>query len=379
MPTLALVAISARMLAEAAVHDGFGAVAIDLFGDVDTRQASTQWLPAGRAGSLCIDTTQVLGHLRELARLGTVAGWVAGSGCEGQPELLAEGARLLPLIGTAAPDVQRVRDPMTFFDWLDRHNIPHPEVRLSPPADPLDWLSKDANGCGGGHVQPAAAPLPQRPRARRYCQRRAAGVPMSATYCANGSDAVVLGFNEGLLHAGERPFVYGGVIGPVAVPAAAALQVTRAVHLLARGMALRGLGSLDFLLDGQAVSVLELNPRPSASLALYTQHLAGGVMSAHVQACLQQRLPDSTPAGPPDVAVRGEAIVFAPRALRLDAAAAAALRQHRGCHDLPAAGTAFAKGDPLCSVSTRGADAIAVRQRLQQQHEAVHHILERLP
>jgi len=379
MPTLALVAISARALAEAAAHDGHGAVAIDLFGDVDTRRASRQWLPAGRAETLRIDAALVLGHLRDLARRGTVAGWVAGSGCEGQPELLAEGARVLPLIGTAAHAVQRVRDPATFFDWLARHDISHPETRLSPPADTQGWLAKDAQGCGGGHVQPASSPPHEDGQARRYYQRRAAGVPMSATFCANGSDAVVLGFNVAVPHPGGLPFAYAGLIGPVALPAAAALQVTRAVRLLAGGMALQGLGSLDFMLDGAAVSVLEVNPRPSASLALYTHHLTGGVMSAHLRACQEYGLPDTAPTGPPDVAVRGEAIVFAPRALRVDAAAAAALHNLGDCHDLPAAQTAFERGAPLCSVSASGADTTAVRQRLRQRHEGVMNILERLP
>jgi predicted ATP-grasp superfamily ATP-dependent carboligase len=39
MPAIAVAAISARAMAEAAVSDGFKVVALDLFGDTDTRRA----------------------------------------------------------------------------------------------------------------------------------------------------------------------------------------------------------------------------------------------------------------------------------------------------------------------------------------------------
>ena len=37
---LVVAAVSARMLAEAAARDGYAVVALDLFGDVDTRRVS---------------------------------------------------------------------------------------------------------------------------------------------------------------------------------------------------------------------------------------------------------------------------------------------------------------------------------------------------
>ena len=378
MPNLAVVAISARALAQAAARDGYGVVAIDLFGDLDTRHACTQWLPAGRAGTLRIDAALVLNHLHQLARDGTVVGWIAGSGCEGQPALLDEGAALLPLIGTAPADMQRVRDAGTFFGWLDEHGIGHPEVRHTAPADATGWLVKDALGCGGAHVRPAST-APRNLTPGLYFQRLVAGTPMSVTYCANGGDATVLGFNQGLLGEGAGRFDYAGVIGPVALPATATEQATRALRLLAAGMNLRGLGSLDFMFDGEHVSVLEVNPRPSASLALYANAadtVPGGVMAAHVQACLQQRLPPP-PAHPPGPrAVRGEAVVFAPRRLLLSTRAAAAMQERPDCHDLPAAATAFAPGDPLCSVSASGPDADTVRLHLRRRHDEILNILE---
>ena len=58
--TLALVAVSARMMAEAAVRDGYRALAVDLFGDADTRRAASAWWPGGDAATLQLDTPAVL-------------------------------------------------------------------------------------------------------------------------------------------------------------------------------------------------------------------------------------------------------------------------------------------------------------------------------
>jgi len=374
MPTLALVAISARMMAEAALQDGFRPLAVDLFGDQDTRRASAAWLPGGDPATLQLDADAVLDALRQFARRGDVAGWVAGGGTEGQPELLAEGARILPLIGTAPAAVARVRDPLAFFGFLAAHGITHPEVRSSAPPDAAGWLRKDSRGSGGWHIRAA---LPgEVPAPHQYLQRVAAGRPMSATFVANGGQALLLGINQLIvkpLRVGgvEHPYVYCGAIGPVALPPLAAQQLGRALRLLAAGFVLQGLGSLDFVLDADGqVLLLEVNPRPPATMALYR-----GALAAHVDACLHGTLPEA----PHNHAVGGHEVVWAPHALALDEAAAARLAAWPGCHDQPAAGTRFAAGAPLCTLSATGADATAVRDALDRARAALLQSLSETP
>lgn len=370
MAVLAVAAVSARMMAEAAVRDGFEVVALDVFGDADTRRIASAFLPIGAPHSLHIDAARVLAALAALAVRGEVAGWVAGSGFEGQPELLTEGARLLPLIGTAADAVRRVRDPTLFFDFLAAHHIAHPQVQAARPADTTGWLMKDANGCGGWHIRRAA----RRGSAaeHHYFQREVAGVPMSATFIANGVDAVLLGFNELIVHpVADRPFVYCGVVGPVSVPDAVARQVRSAVRSIAAEFALRGLCSLDFMLTAAQINVLEINPRPPASMALYA-----GVMRMHVRACLNGELP-----GPRHVSllVNGHQIVFAGRPFLLEEWAATSLADAPDVHDLPAAGVRFQAGDPVCSVSASGADAAQTKSVLDQRCQQLLRTLENNP
>lgn len=382
MQTLAVAAISARAMAEAAAQDGFDVVALDLFGDVDTRRAASRWRPIGAAGSLHIDAAALLAALGELARArargAPLVGWVAGSGLEGEPELLECGAAVLPLIGTAAAAVRRLRDPAVFFAFLAARGIAHPQLRLEPPEDAQGWLMKDAHGCGGWHVRRPPWPKHEQPSAHRYFQREMPGLPMSATFIANGQDAHVLGFNEmSVRRFGARPFVFCGVTGPVPLAHDVAHRVTAIARALAAEFALQGLCSLDFMRDGDAIGVLEVNPRPPASMSLYCSKAgAPGLMQAHLRACLRGELPQPTP--PQGQEVEGLEIVFAPRPMRLDEAAARHLAAWPRIHDLPAAGQRFDTDDPLCTLTASGVDAAEVRTRLNQGRERLLQSLETL-
>ncbi|HSI59933.1 MAG TPA: ATP-grasp domain-containing protein [Ideonella sp.] len=374
MTVLAVAAMSARMMAEAAVRDGFEVIALDLFGDVDTCEAASRWFSIGSGSELRIDPALTLAALRVLAHRGGVSGWVAGGGFEGLPELVAQGAAVLPLIGTQPAAIAAVRDPVRFFTFLAALDIAHPRVQMRVPADPAGWLIKDANGCGGWQVHRAPPQGTQEaPPQHCYYQREQRGQAMSATFVANGSDAVVLGFNEQIVNAfGQRPFVFCGVIGPVPLPPAAAGQVQRAVSALTAEFALRGVCSLDFLLDGDGIAVLEVNPRPPASMALYGE-LAP--MAAHLRACQQGELPAAPSAAVPP-RVQGSEVVFAQGPLVLGQDAVMHLAAWPGVHDLPCAGGRFGPGDPVCSVSASGSDAAQVRALLSRSRTALLRSLE---
>ena len=371
MTSLAVAGLSARLMAEAAASDGFEVVALDLFGDVDTCAAASRWFGIGEAATLRIDDDRLLAALAALARHGEVAGWVAGSGFEGRPDLLARGAALLPLIGTEPDAVARLRNPARFFAFLAEHDIEHPPVRLAPCADGSAWLLKDAGGCGVWHIRRAepGAPL----AAGHYLQREVAGQPMSATFVANGTEARLLGINQQIVCPfGDRPHVFCGVLGPVPVAEGVLRRLDGILRTLSAGFALRGLASLDFLLDAGRVLVLEVNPRPPASLASYPQWRP---MAAHLRACRHGELP-APPQASAAEPVRGHQIVFARQSLRLGQTLAQSLANRPDTHDLPSAGQRFAAGDPLCSVSAAGASAAEVLGRLNERREALLHSLE---
>lgn len=368
---LALAALSARALAEAAANEGLRAAALDVFGDADTQRLACEWHGIGQAGGLQIDGDRWLEVMSALAQRGGLRGWIAGSGFDGRPDLLERGAALLPLLGTAADDVRRVRDPRHFFAELDRHGIAFAPVRFDRPEAPQGWLRKDAGGCGGWQVRRAAHG--DEPDASVYWQRERAGMPHSATFIGNGADAALLGINrQGVCAIGDRPFVFARIAGPVIVSDAVRRELAAIVRLLAGRFRVRGLASLDVLLDGDRIEVLELNPRPPASLALYPRVGDVGVLGAHLLACEQGRLPATATQ---DTPVRGIEILFAERAVAIGATQAQALAALPGTCDLPCAGTRVAAGDPLCSVRAEAADEARMSEQLAARREAVRALL----
>jgi predicted ATP-grasp superfamily ATP-dependent carboligase len=373
------------MMAEAAARDGFEVIALDLFGDADTLLASAEWRRLGEPGQLELDEARTLAVLRELTHRGGVSGWIPGSGFEGRPELLDKAASLLPLIGTPPESVARVRDPAAFFGFLASRGVPHPPVRLdsdtdAPPDDGTAWLVKDARGCGGWHIRRASAKRVAAMSPHHYLQQEVQGIPMSATFIADGRDAVVLGFNELTVRRfGTRPFVFCGAVGPVPLPRPLAARLRAAVNAVSAEFSLRGLCSLDFMRTGDDFLVLEVNPRPPASMALYEASRFGvegaGLVAAHLRACQLGELPPADE-HEDNGELLGTEIVFARRAGIIDDVAVQHLVCWPDCHDLPCAGTRFDAGDPVCSLGARGTSADEVRRLLEQGREALLQTLE---
>lgn len=365
MDTLVVAALSARLLAEAAARDGFGVIALDLFGDADTRRASTRWHGAGDSAAMHIDPPRLLQGLRAAAA--QAAGWIVGSGFDADFDLLAQGAAILPLLGMPVRRLRRLRDPGSFFAALDQLGVPHPLVAFRPPRDCTGWLRKDAGGSGGRRVRRARAQEP--PLApSQYFQCEEAGEPVSATIVAANHGVQVLGFNRMLVEPmAARPYVYAGAIGPIALPPAAEERARDIVATLAAHFALMGLCSVDMLLQGNRLLVLEVNARPPATIALYADRTEPGLIRSHLDA-LDGRLPHLKPLLQHEAAqaMRGVLTVFAPCAATLGAATAERWAGMTGCHDVPPGAARFASHDPVCTVSACGSSAPEVETRLRR-------------
>lgn len=373
-PLVAVAGLSARMLARSAAQAGLRVAALDAFGDRDTRAASSIWFDVA-GPELSIDPARVADALRRLARLPRMIGWIAGSGTEPFVDELAETRGLPPLIGNRAPALA-VRDPHRFFALLDELGIAHPAVSFVRPPGP-GWLFKRADGCGGTHIV-RAEEARDGELGRGYFQREAPGRACSALFLAARGNARVIGFAEQLsTAAGPLPYLHTGAIGPIALPAPSAARVRDAVARMCRETALVGLNSLDFLLneDGD-ISVLEINARPSATMALYEaawpHRWPLGLLAWHVDACRQARLPGEAGAAecPPDTCV-GQQVVFAPSSLVCTQALSDACLADPACRDVPMPGTRIGAHEPLCTIVASARTPEAVREALERQRAAL--------
>lgn len=346
-------ALSARALAQQARRAGYAPIVLDAFADLDTRAAAAaalrvpvdrHWQFRGRA------------LLAAAARLAPPPiPLVYGSGFERATGLLAALARGRPLWGNGPDAIRAVKDPAAFAAAARQLNVPHPEIRLRPPNDPHGWLCKRSGGAGGGHVHHATA---RPPRGHGwYWQRRAQGRPVSALVVGNGSAARVLGCSEQwAAPLPGRRFRFAGTLAPATLSPVAGARLADAAEALARHHALVGLVSVDALVAGDAVTILELNPRPGASLDAYAQALGLDLFGLHLAACAG-RLP---PAPSADDQAAGSLIVYARRAVTV----AAGFVWPDWCADLSPPGTRIAAGGPIATVLAGDSDPLGVRALL---------------
>jgi uncharacterized protein len=349
-----IAALSGRALAAAASRAGERAVVLDLFADRDTARHAQACVavPRGPHG-FARDT--IVAAVARLA--GEVRGLVYGAGFEHDPALLGELAGLVPLLGNSPETVAAAKDPLAFAALLARLGLPHPPTTRAPPGDD-GWLCKMIGGSGGRHIAPAGAAAG--PNA--YFQRRVAGRAVSAAFLADGRSAHVLGFTEQWT-AGDAasPFRYGGCAGPVRLSPVLGAAIDAACRAIAAALGLVGLNSLDLLVDGERFHVIEVNPRPGATLDIFDGRGGAFLWRLHLDA-VAGRLPPTTSHDAPAEA-RAAAVIYASDRVVIPAA----MTWPAWTADRGTAGTIIDRGEPVCTVRARAATATAARARAERR------------
>ncbi len=270
---LIIAATTARGYAEAAVDCGYEVITLDAFADADLKRVASQAYKV-KMLDWHLDVEDFKLQFAKI-NLSKVDGFCYGSLFDATPELLNWVAARVPLIGNA-PEVLKNAKALSFFGLLDDLHIQHPDVRKDFPATPLHWLAKQIGGSGGMHIQPASHSI-----AADYYQQEVIGDSLSMLFVANGEVMWPIGFNRQIAApTSELPYRFAGAVNGMRLPESVEHQFSKAAQQLTRAMGLRGINSLDAVLVGEMLWILELNPRLSASFELYPN-----LMSAHLQGC----------------------------------------------------------------------------------------------
>jgi predicted ATP-grasp superfamily ATP-dependent carboligase len=366
---LIIVASSGRAMAESAVRGGYSVAVVDGFCDQDTLAVAS--CAAVRSHFLGIDPDGVRTEVERLAARAWSGGLVYGAGLERASATLGWLAGRVPVFGNGPDVIECLRDPPRFFGLLDDLRIPHPEIRFEPPLhDKSEWLVKEPGTSGGLGVhrwRSTDEPL----TGEHYFQRFLDGTVSSVLFIADGADYSIIGFNRLMVAAiGDRPFLYGGAVSQAVLAPDHQRSAEHAVRQLVSALGLRGVNNLDFVSCDGRLYLLELNPRPSATLSLYDADCAGGWIRRHVRACLGElpaRSSESTRA------IRGHRVVYAPRGLEI----APRVPWPTWAKDRPVPGTRLAAGAPLCTVLAAGdAEEIVERRLLDRQRTILAMILD---
>ncbi|HLJ63392.1 MAG TPA: ATP-grasp domain-containing protein [Stellaceae bacterium] len=417
MTTSLIVALSGRALALAAARAGERAIVLDRFADRDTEAYAERVsrLPGEGSG---FDRQALLAQVASLK--GRVTGLVYGAGFEGDPELLSALQTLVPLIGNSPEVVARVKEPVEFAALLAKLGWPHPVTRGDRPSG-AGWLCKEVGGSGGGHIRrhphspscesgatkplsrlreregpterrtaavggrvrecltsvdaaarasyfagnphppsEARPPLPQAGEGEvgSYFQQEVPGTPLSVLFLADGRKARLVGFSEQwCAPTPEQPFRYGGCMGPVMPSPRVAEALTQACESLTHALGLKGLNSLDCLVEGDMFHLLEINPRPGATLDIFDG--PDLPLWCYHRAAVAGTLPLAVL---PSLPIRAASILYALRRFRLEKK-----EWPRWTSDWSADGTFFEEGDPICTIHATALHPRPARARLEDR------------
>jgi len=364
--SLLIAAISGRSLACAAADAGYIPLVADFFADCDTQEiAHTAHKLQGDIG-LGMQWPNLRTAFEGLSKQAPtpILGAITGSGFEDRPDLLTHIAKDWPLIGNDAETVAQINDPKRFFERLDDLAISYPETCLQRPPDPDGWVAKRPGGAGGSHVRPVRHAQPIGNHASTgelYYQTLVPGRMISALFVANGTDVQVLGFSEQwTAPAPGKPWRYGGAAQPASLPPNAAVAMAETVALLVDAFKLKGLGSADFVFNGDEPLLLEINARPGGTLDIFA-NAGNPLLELHVEAALNGALPDE-----PLVLEGGSAsaIVFTREPLVV----APAMVWPSWTADRPKPGERIDKERPICTVLARAGSAEKARRLVQTRH-----------
>lgn len=305
-----IAAFSGRALAQSARRAGYVPLVVDAFSDLDMRAAAehcAQIPNAVRNGFTAKPLIAALDELIARAERKPV-GIVLGSGFEDRPKLIQTLDQRYRLLGTKAETVSEVKDPRSFFPLLKQLGIAHPETVLAHPGEHEGWVAKRAGGAGGVHIRDLASVL--RPSPRHYYQRRLEGTPHSVFAVASKGGVALELSRQWTAPSPRKPYRYGGAVIVDYAETPAEDQMIRAAATLIELLDPAGLLSFDFLVADERAYLLEINPRPGATLEIFDDR-DGNLFRAHVEAGLGNDLWQQR--NLPEEAGRAAALLYADR------------------------------------------------------------------
>ena len=328
-----IIANSGRMLAKAAADEGFKPLVIDLFADLDTQKYAVDFL---RVNSLALSDLAVA--TQALNAKYRVKFAIYGAGFENYSESLVYLEESFCVYGNSVASFLNTQDKPLFFNALKHLDIPYPEVCFThPPLTKKGWLVKPLQGQGGlgikhyydNHVYEDV-----------YWQKLISGMPCSVLFLANAVNVQLVGFNRQWVEEGNglEGFIFSGVINKTELVDKHKESIVKWLEKLVSFFKLKGLNTLDFIVaDDQQLYVLEINPRPSASMQLYDADL----LTRHINSC-RGELSDLTT----QQHYTAYQIVYAPYDLNIPEA----FNWPEECVDLSNVGVTCRKGQPICSI-----------------------------
>ncbi len=375
---LVVAGASVRGFASSAARAGWTVFAADLFRDLDLVAAAEAAVLSGGIGPFSA------GDMTAACAGFPPAAWCYTGGLENHPDVIAAISVRHRLFGNSPAAVRAVRDVERLAAAVRDAGLLFPETRQHASEVPTDgsFLVKPAAAAGGrgirrwqGERDTDAVPH------ERFWQRLVPGRSWSASYVLASPAARLLGVSRqytGLRWCHAHPFAYcGSVDVPLArIGHGVREQLERLGRLLMEEFHLVGLVGVDLIVDaGGRLHVIEVNPRPTASMELHERATGESLAATHIAACGGPAA--SAAASNPPPTTWAKCVLFASSAVRVTPATIAAVSgwarpwsEEDGwpaVADIPAPPQDIAAGRPLVTLFARGREPAAAVRSLRSR------------
>lgn len=346
-------------MAESAVHSNYPVIALDAFGDSDLRTFCEGY--SLRRDFQCAFSAANLFQASRGLEFDCMS---YTSNLENYPSIVNNFSNNARILGNTPEVLSRVRNWPELYKTLETNGFRVPVTVYSLDEFPGNfngqWLQKPVRSGSGRLV--SVWKSGQKLKRGYLLQEFVQGLNCSASFIANGIDAVVIGMTEQLIGMpGSRSpnFMYRGNLLPVESSSHVVNdvliinQIQQIATLLTREFGLAGFNGIDFILEEGKVCVLEVNPRYGASLEVIERAYGLPIYDLHYKAITQGELPNF------DIRNPGKAgdhflvktILYADR----DGVAPDTSDWFsRGVRDIPYSGETIKKGQPICTLFAEG-------------------------
>lgn len=331
------------MLAHAAVEGGWSPWVIDPFGDLDTRAVAYGVIQLTDLVDFQFDEKTLLKAIGVLQHQAGPMPVVLGSGFEARAEVVAAIASRSQIHGNGPEVISGLADMPAIYRRLDADNgVCMPLTLNNRAGDDHAWLVKASGHTGGAHVR--FAKDRDSPGAGYYFQQYVPGRSISGLFIAGASGSCLCGISAHLQWRMDpvRSFRYEGARTLAEAPDSLLNRVQITGAEVARKLGIIGCFGMDFIQRADDdVSLIDINPRPTATLDLYSDK--GAIFNAHMTACTTGELLYSRPAR---ARTCGHLVLYAETSWTIPAR----IVWPHYVADQPAAGNVIGAGAPLCTL-----------------------------
>lgn len=323
---------SGRFLAQAAHRANHPVWVIDSYADKDTLAIADRYLQLTDFGQ-CSEQT-LLKALHQISQ-SSPCKLILGTGIERFYPIIANLPPHIHYVGNRLETLELVCQPARWFALLSTLEITFPDTQTHAVAG---YLFKASQSWGGSHIQLTPAKVNQ----PGYFQRRIEGISASVLFLADGEKHYRLSVNQQhCRNAAIGDFTLASITNSLLLPLPQLNALDAILDKLTQNLAIKGFNALDVVIDrDNRLYVLELNPRPSASMALLDPQLP--LIDLHLLAC-EQLMPAQIA---PTIAIRHLHFCFADRQLLIPEA----FVWPDYCADLPADHSVIEAGAVICSL-----------------------------